>query len=452
MDRVRAFIGIKSHNNSNNPDTNNNRDIRLDVNRNLRYTGVVPTTSVTNENSRLRSGRIRENESRRPIRRQLNEADQSSLYDQHTVVENVANSHSSNMEDIMTINNDDIQTFISESQTIGDLHTRGYINRSPNFDSVRNIPLVSVLLTRGFFAFSSDSSYKTFLNNKRKLDQLSLLDNGGIGVPLFHAVTSNVIKSLLVPGKSKVEPIMKIFRYQIINHNNNSVEDLKLFPNYEIILQNNISNKILIKYEFCQIFKSVDENNPLKIIHILKFYNGKEIKMVNFSDKKDIDTMVDDFPLRWYGFSGFASPFGSNDIKLLVLDDNMPNYMDNNTMNSYLSNPYANNASQLISNRPLRSLPIWGRYSDANVSMLPTKRTVKLANIKIKELSQTTDVASYIESNEDLTSLSNGITMVPENTQILTCMCMLLHEYESRKERRHKNNTTNDDSVLFTNN
>ena len=445
MDRVRALIGIRSHNNSNNPDTNNTRDINLGANSNLRYTGSVPTAVVTNEDLRLRNGVLRRNENRRSIRRQLDEADQFSLYDQHTVVENEANDQLGNIGNIMPINNDDIQTFISESQTIGDLHTRGYVNRCPDFDSVRNIPLVSILLTRGLFAFSSESSYETFLKNKRKLDQQSLLNNGGIGVPLFHAVTSNVIKSLLVSGKLKVEPVMKIFKYQIINNNNNNnnTEDLELFPNYEIILQDNMSNKILIKYEFCQVFKSVDENNSLKIIHILKFHNGKEIKMVNFSDKKDIDTMVDDLPLRWYGFSGFASPFGSNDIKLLVLDDNMPSYMDN---------PRINNTNQLAHNRPLRSLPIWGRYSDTNVSMLPTKRTVKLANFKIKELSPTIHVASHINSNEGATSLSNGITMVPENTEILTCMCMLLHEYESRKERRHKNSAQNDESFLFTNN
>ncbi|KAK5780657.1 uncharacterized protein PWA37_003304 [Arxiozyma heterogenica] len=450
MDRVRALIGIKSHNNNNSFNTNNNRDIRSNINRNLEYTGSTPTTRIVNENIGSRDEIARGDGDRRFIRQPLNGTDQFSLYDQHTVVENEGNNP---IEESMTINNDDIHTFISESQTIGDLYTRGYVNRSPNFDSVRNIPLVSILLTRGLFAFSSDISYKTFLNNKRKLDQPASLDNGGIGVPLFHAVTNNVIKSLLVSGKSKVEPVMKIFKYQIIDNNHtSSLEDLELLPNYEIILQNNISNKFLIKYEFCQIFKSIDENNSLKIIHILKFHDGKEIRMVNFSDKKDIDTVVDDFPLRWYGFSGFASPFGSNDIKLLVLDDNMPSYMDNNTINSGVNNSHTNNANQLISSRPLRALPIWGRYSDTNVSMLPTKRTVKLANFKIKELSQATNAALYTDSDEDSTSLSNGITMIPENTQILTCMCMLLHEYESRKERRHKNNTANDDSILFTNN
>ena len=444
MDRVRALIGVKSSSNN-----NSNRDIRLNASRNLRHIGSTSITRVSNEDHSLRNG---ENGNRRTVRVQLNEADQFSLVDQHTVVDDEINSRLNSMQDIqdtMTISNDDTNTFISESQTIGDLYTRGFINRYPNFDVVRSIPLVSILLTRGLFAFSSDISYETFLTNKRKLDQPSLLYNGGIGVPLFHALTSNVIKSLFVSGKSKVEPVMKIFKYQII-HNTN-MENLKSFPNYEIILQDNITDKILIKFEFCQIFKCIDDNNSLKIIHILKFYNGKEIKMVNFSDKKDIDTNVEDLPLRWYGFSGFASPFGSNDIKLLVLDDNMPSYMDNITVSNNLNNTGTNNINQVISNRPLRLLPVWGRYSDTNVSMIPTKRTAKLAYFKIKELAQTINVALHPDSNEGSNSISNGITMIPEATQILTCMCMLLHEYESRKERRHKNNAINDESFSFTN-
>lgn len=396
MNRVRALMGGRRRRTSANSAT---------------HTNTTPTPTSTNETSTIVA--------------HTNESDQFSFFDQQTITDD-ENVEVVDEEDIATIG--DAQTFISESQTIGDLQTRGYVNRCPNFNSIRTIPLVSILLTRGFFAFSSEVSYTAFLSNKRKLDETSLLNNGGIGVPLFHAVVSNVIKSLLGSSKQKAEPVMKIFKYQIVDNGIN----LSDFPNFEILSQDN--DVKLIKFEFCQISKQIDHFNSSKVIHTLTFYSGKEVKMVNFSEKRDIDTNVDDLPLRWFGFSGFASPFGSNDIKLLVLDDHMPTFMNEN--NGSISNTV--NGTH-ISNRSLGAMPIWGRFSDATTSMLPTKRTVKLAEFKIKEVANQGNSSSPLADINTDTSLQDGITQVPESTQILTCMCMMLNEYESRKERRHKN-------------
>lgn len=376
----------------------------------------VATTSISNDTSNIAA--------------QSNGLDQSSLFDQQTMTEGDV-SVIEYESDISTLG--DAQTFISESQTIGDLQTRGFVNRCPNFTSSRTIPFVSILLTKGFFAFSSEHSYTTFISNKRKFNDTALLHNGGVGVPLFHAVVSNVIKSLLGSGKQKCELVMKIFTYQIVDNGT----DLTNFPNLEIVSQDNTHK--LIKFEFCQIFKQIHQSNSTKVIHTLKFYSGKEVNMVNFSDKRDIDTNIDDLPLRWFGFSGFASPFGSNDIKLLVLDDNMPTFMNFN--DSASSSPGVNQTS----NRSLGTMPIWGRYSDANISMLPTKRTVKLADFKINETTNLTRSSPLSEVSP--TAMQAGIEKVPQSTQILTCMCMMLHEYESRKERRHKNNTPHNSSL-----
>lgn len=346
-----------------------------------------------------------------------NDIDQFSMFDQQTVIDGTNDEdNDSGGDDTETIS--ELQTFISESQTIGDLQTRGYVNRCPSFNSIRTIPFVSIILTKGFFAFPSQASFSKYLSNKRKLKDPTMFYDGGLGVPLFHGITSNVIKSLLLSsGKQKTESVMKIYKHEIVPKFKGL--NLSQFPSYEIILED--EKYILIKFEFCQIFKEADPLDSLRVIHTLKFYNNDEVSMVNYSDKKDIDTNVEDLPLRWFGFSGFASPFGSSDIKLLVLDDNMPTFM--NEVN------VTNDPQITSSRRPLKALPVWARYSDTDSSMLPTKRTVRLANLKIKE--------TVMSSENDDEDSSQGIIDVHRSTQILTCMCMMLHEYESRKERRH---------------
>lgn len=352
----------------------------------------------------------------------INNDDQITVY---TISETLNDANTiADQSDTETLN-----TYLSESSTIGDMQRLGYVNRSPQFDSIRDIRFISILLTKGFFAFPSQLSYNTYLQNKRKFDNVDPLT--AIGIPLFHAIPVNVMKSIFKTTKS--EPIMKIYKYEIftVDQTVPKQTDIQIVydgPTYKII-----------KYLYCTIFredgimqrnKTNKNNAPFKdsyddqdskIKHTLRFNNGNKIEMFNINGRRDIDTCIDGIPLRWFGFSSFASPFGSNDIKLLVLDDNMPNLMENNENDT---NSYSNNTSTI---RPLGYLPVWSKYTDVDDSLLPTRRTVHLANLEVKETS------NGIENK--------GIMKIPENTQILTCMCMLLHDYESRKERRHNNNT-----------
>lgn len=349
-----------------------------------------------------------------------NNDDQITVY---TISETLNDANTiSDQSDAETLN-----TYLSESGTIGDMQRLGYVNRSPQFDSIRDIRFVSILLTKGFFAFSSQLSYSTYLQNKRKFDNID--PQTGIGIPLFHAIPVNLMKSIFRTPQN--EPIMKIYKYELYTEVMIVPKDIDI----QVIYDGPIYK--IIKYLYCTIFredgtiqktarnstasKDSHDGQYSKIKHTLRFKNGMDIEMFNINGRRDIDTCIDGIPLRWFGFSSFASPFGSNDIKLLVLDDNMPNLMEKNANDSNSHNSH--NTSMI---RPLGYLPVWSKYIDVGDSLLPTRRTVHLANLDIKE------TLNGIENK--------GIMNIPENTQILTCMCMLLHDYESRKERRHNNN------------
>lgn len=312
--------------------------------------------------------------------------------------------------------NDDTQTlrtYLSENPTIGDMQRQGYVNRSPQFCSVRDVCFVSVLLTKGFFAFPSKQSYDVYIANKRRLDRVDPLT--GMGVPLFHAVPTNIMKSIF---SNKTQTVLKIHKYELAKRG------APLPGSAQIVHE--AQEFVIAKYLFCTVtMEEVQHtasspaaalNQESKIKHTLKFHNTDgsytTTEMFNINGRRDIDTSLDTLPLRWFGFSSFASPFGSNDIKLLILDDNMPNLVE--------STPNTGSVP-----RPLGYLPVWAKYTDVDDSFLSTKRSVYLANLEIKE---TTDATA----RENL-----GILNVPWNTQVLTCMCMLLHDYESRKERRH---------------
>ncbi|SMN19819.1 similar to Saccharomyces cerevisiae YNL165W Putative protein of unknown function [Maudiozyma saulgeensis] len=324
-----------------------------------------------------------------------------------------------------------LNTYVSESGTIGDMQRLGYVNRSPQFDSIRNICFVSILLTKGFFAFSSQESYNQYLQNKRKFDNVN--PQTGLGVPLFHAIPVNLMKSIFRTNKS--EPIMKIFKYELVKLTDD-IDAISNNANAQIILE--CPTYKIIKHLFCTIYREDSVNQSKrktnsikdsqldqesKIKHTLKFNDGSQVNMFNINGRRDIDALLDGLPLRWFGFSSFASPFGSNDIKLLILDDNMPNLIEDD--NSESINPDLSRQTNSTNNviRPLGYLPVWAKYSDVGDSLLPTRRTMLLANLEIKE------IANGFQNP--------GVIKIPYNTQVLTCMCMLLHDYESRKERRH---------------
>lgn len=306
-----------------------------------------------------------------------------------------------------------LYTAFSEGDTIGDLETRGFVNRCPRFSVQRSMPFVSVVLSRGFYCFPSQRAYQVYLDNGRKFQRVSPKD--ALGIPLYHAIPLNVVKSMFGGGKN--EPIMKIYRYVVADRGSAIPSTFELVSSWE--------SDNLYRYEFCLIYmKQLESNLRLEHTFIFRRWEGKDelhdviVPMVNYVDRRNADTHLDGLNLRWYGSTGLASYFGATNIKLLVLDDHMPSYMDQKTLGEF------DEYSRSRNFRPLGHLPIWARYSDDHVNVIPKKRTLCVA---------TFDVAEEANSASSETMNLN----VSWNTEILTCMCMLLHEYESRKERRH---------------
>lgn len=323
--------------------------------------------------------------------------------DQETLLEN--NSGDGNdLDDTETLN-----TVASGGDTIGDFQRQGYVNRCPRFTHHRMIPFVLVLLTKGFFCFPSEKSLKTYIGNKRKFDKLDGIE--GLGIPLFHAVPLGVVKTIFSPKS----PIMKIYKYIVIN----SEKDKPPPEAEEISVDGSL---VLYKYLFCSVLEEVI-NDIGRVEHKFNFtrLNGDDplpqvLTMANMKYWRNTDTTLNGLNLRWYGTSGFASPFGTGNIKLLVLDDNMASLMDQRTVDEYENHDRHNRT------RPLGRLPIWAKYSNEGSTVIPKKRTLRMANLQMGECQSIAH--------------SDGIFNIPWETQALTCMCMVLHEYESRKDRR----------------
>ena len=349
--------------------------------------------------------------------------DQSTIFAQETDHVGTLANEGDDSADAATLN-----TTLSEGSTIGDLQRQGFVNRAPRFTSERSMPFISILLQRGFFAFPSEASYQIFLHNKRKLDKID--PKTGLGLPLFHAISLNLVKSLF---SSQNTPVMRIHKFVLID---SQCEKPPL--NSELISQIN-ENVSIYKFEFCTILKKMESHNfSSRIEHDFIFHRSNEpdvhVPMINYNQRKNADTTVHGLNLRWYGTTSLASPFGTNSVNLLVLDDTMASYMDQQTIEEFDS--YCRSRPT----RPLGYLPVWARYTDDKVSVIPKKRTLRVATFYMQETdsfddgsSSTTSAphASYSEIS------SNIIDKVSWDSQVLTCMCMLLHEYESRKEKRH---------------
>lgn len=326
-----------------------------------------------------------------------------------------------------------LNTFTSDANTIGDLARQGFINRCPRFTTVRTLPFVSILLTKGFFCFPSEKSFKIFLDNKRKFDNIDI--ETGLGIPLYQAISISVMKSMF----SKSLPIMKIYKYVIID---SSIETPP--ESHEFVAQLNKGKeggmeRDLYKYEFCTVYKKVVDHYK-RVEHKFVFHDT-HVKtqeppvytMLNHIERMNSDTKMNDLNLQWYGTTGFASPFGSNNIKLLVLDDNMASLCDQYTMEEYDLYKKAQKT------RPLGHLPVWAKYSDDNATILPKRRTLRLANFELGE----TDNPNITD-----TEASGGLFEIPWATEVLTCMSMVLHDYESRKDKRHGSNFINSSSLV----
>ncbi|KAL3232433.1 Uncharacterized protein RNJ44_04349 [Nakaseomyces bracarensis] len=329
-----------------------------------------------------------------------------------------------------------LDTLPSESSTIGDFQRLGFVNRCPRFDEERVVPFVSILLGRGFYSFNSEESYKAYLRNKRNLERVDIAS--GLGIPMFHAVPSSVVKSMF---GSKSVPVMRVYKYIVVRteaSDSTAASETTTLPGAildfapsEAILEATIPNSefSIYKYEFCTIYKDVISKTG-RVEHMFTFnrltgdpkapLSMEQIPMVNYVQMRNTDTNYKGLNLRWYGSTGLASPFGSNNIKLLVLDDSMPSYMENKSISEF---EQASRGQRL---RPLGYLPIWARYSDDKVTVLPKKRAIRVATLDIRE-----------EINEIDPNDPNTLYKVPWDTQVLTTMAMLLHEYESRKDKRH---------------
>ncbi|CAI4051469.1 hypothetical protein SUVZ_14G1590 [Saccharomyces uvarum] len=321
-----------------------------------------------------------------------------------------------------------LNTAVSEGSTIGDLQRQGFINRAPRFTSERTMPFISILLQRGFFVFPSEESFQFFLHNKRKLDNID--PKTGLGLPLFHAVSLNLVKSLF---SNQNTPVMRIYKYAVIDS-----QCGKPPLNSELVLEIN-TNISIYKFEFCTILKKLESHNfSSRVEHDFIFHINNEpdvhIPMINYNQRKNADTTVHGLNLRWYGTTSLASPFGSNSINLLVLDDTMATYMNQQTIEEFDS--YCRSRPT----RPLGYLPVWARYTDDKVSIIPKKRSLRVATLYMQETDSLNDgpnSATSIPYTNESEINSNIIDNIPWDSQVLTCMCMLLHEYESRKDKRH---------------
>ncbi|SCW04013.1 LAFE_0H03994g1_1 [Lachancea fermentati] len=307
-----------------------------------------------------------------------------------------------------------LHTTVSETSTLGDLRRNGYINRCPNFTWERNMPFVTTVLGKGVFCFPSEESFSRFRANKRRLD---VLDNDeGLGIPLLHAISMGMLRSIL----NKHLPIMKFYRYVLTKEGEPAPMPLKE-GSCELISRN--ESRVLYKIELCEVYKRVNSKTG-HVTHKFVFRQGDgpntifSAIMANHVFRRDTDARVGDLNLRWHGTTGLASPFGSGNFKLLVLDDGMPSLLDQHTDESYDD---ARRRAQPL--RLVQQLPVWATYSDETATIIPSKRTLRQANFLIGETSEQ----------------SLGLNNVPWDTVVLTCMCMTLHDFESRKDKRTAN-------------
>ncbi|SCV05251.1 LANO_0H03378g1_1 [Lachancea nothofagi CBS 11611] len=290
----------------------------------------------------------------------------------------------------------------------------GFDNRCPEFKDLRNLPFVSTMLSKGFMAFPTEKSFLEYRRNKRRLDSLN--DPHALGFPLLHAVTLSVFKTII----NRHSPIMRIQRFTLV--------DTSQDPDWAVNYKEDDCCKLMasrgplkvFKLDFCEVFQHIEtRTGHVDYRFLYRIDNRPNNNFFNLSmgshvHRRDCDIKINDLKLRWYGTSGLSSPFGTNKFKLMVLDDVMPSFLDYATDAEYVQ---AKKKAQPL--RPIAQLPVWGSYSDQHASIIPKNRTLRHANVKLRELSE----------------CSPGIRDVPWDTLVLASMSMLLHELESKKEK-----------------
>lgn len=338
------------------------------------------------------------------------------------------------MDDSDIVSGATLGTYVSDTSTIGDLVRNGFVNNCPRFYTRRSLPFISFMLNRGFYCFPSELALNNYLQKKRTKRLFSDFNPGNDepDVPLYHAVSTNLVKSLFsAERKSQWLQIMVIHRFQVLNTtdenfneklrelNDNTDETLPFVTEEPSLISENGSYR-LYKHIFCVVFREVSTTDPNRIVHHFVLNNGQDEIMVSYRNRKNADIQINDLIIRWFGTTGLSSPFGSNNFKLLILDNGMPSFLKHSTLATF--DTETRQKKNIM--RPLGYLPTWGKYSDDNATKLPKKRIYRLADLVINETSIVMDP---------------GVNNVPRETQILTCMAMLHHAYESRKDKRHMN-------------
>ncbi|CUS22370.1 LAQU0S05e03840g1_1 [Lachancea quebecensis] len=305
----------------------------------------------------------------------------------------------------------------SETSTIGDYRVSGFVNRCPLFQGLRHIVFASTVMGKGFYAFPSIESFQQFRKNKRRLDELH--DEQALGFPLFHAIPVNVFRTII----KRSLPMMKIHRYVLVDTSIPG-EAEKYQENETCTLMAQLGTLSVYKLEFCQVFQRIHTNTSfVEYKFTFRIDNQPEnnlfsMKMVNHIHRRDTDSRINDLNLRWLGTSGLASPFGSGTFQLAVLDDGIASFLDELPGGSHEQPRRPAQQS-----RSPWQMPVWATYSDGKSTFIPKKRTLRIADFKIKEL----------------TECCQGLQDVPWDTLVLTCMCMVLHDLEARKDRRSMN-------------
>lgn len=330
--------------------------------------------------------------------------------DQATLVESNAEDDRRSQENILGRRN-------SETSTIGDLRRSGFVNRCPVFQDTRDVLFASTVMGKGFYAFPSKESFQEFRKHKRRLDELR--DDQALGFPMLHTVPLNVFRTML----NRNLPIMRIHRFVLVDTSTPGAAD-KYPEDENCTLLARRGSLCVFKVHFCEVFQRIYSDSSCseyKMTFRLDNRSDNSLfttKMARHFQRRATDARINDLNLRWTGTSQLTSPFGSGNFKLVVLDDGLPSFLDEVAEGSH-SPP----TRPVSSARNTQQMPVWGIYSDESATFIPKNRTLKIADFKINELS----------------TCSPGLSDVPWETLVLTSMCMVLHDFEARKDRRSIN-------------
>ncbi|KAH3901456.1 uncharacterized protein SCODWIG_02034 [Saccharomycodes ludwigii] len=269
---------------------------------------------------------------------------------------------------------------------------------------IRALPFVTLLMKQGLFCFTSEASLQKYKNNKRNLElfEIDPLTKELVGCPIFQCVSISILKGIW----SKSPYIMKIYKYITSEEKLHETSETK----HELVGFNAELNLYLFRIEYCSVSQDSSTNKSgHSISRTLHFHRPDPntghlytATLINKLLHRYTDVKISYKPnlyLRWYGTSGFASVFGSLNFKLAIVNQE-------------------GNAR----------VGTWASFSDTNATILRPKRIMKEGILLVGEPEQDTNIR-----NSDA-----GTSELSKNTEVVCCMCLVIFEFESRKEtRRH---------------